>query len=120
MGWDAYSSAKINYSKNEIVDIKLRMLFKNAETDVKEKSVYVDGLLHRGGLDCSDCREMLAVATIENCYEDWDSDKVKLLNESAQWGFVNKIKEEDLWAYWSARFFLKICAENGLSVSFSY
>jgi len=120
MCWDAFSSAKINYSKNEIVDTDLRMLFKNAETDVKELSVYVDGLLHRGGLDCSACREMLEAATRENCYEDWDCDKVKSLNESSQWGFIDEIKEEDLWAYWSARFFLKICAENGLSISFSY
>ena len=118
MGWDAYSSAKVDYRKNEIVDLKLQMLFKNAETDVKSKAVYVDGILYKGGLDCSECRDMLQKATNESVYEDWSEEKVREVAAKSNWDF--EFEFENAWAYWSARTFLEICSNNNLSISFSY
>ena len=123
MGWDAHSSAdmKSTIRKLYIRDPKIRKLFKEAETFVREKSNgHVDIYLHIGSLDTSTCGKMLERAVGWPVYDEdgWNVDKVKKLNAEANWDF--KFKKEDAWAYWSARKFLEVCAQANLSISFSW
>jgi hypothetical protein len=110
MGWDAISS----------VGKRMCVLseFKNAEKDVIYKTGHCDGALHIGCLDCKECGEMLEIATGESVYIYWSESKVKKLNSKANWDF--QYNKEDAYAYWSARYFLAVCAKNELSISFSW
>jgi hypothetical protein len=127
MGWDAYSKQDgVNprgFDENRnwiILDPDLRAAFAAATEEVLEKAGGVDGMLERGGLDCSDCGQMLERATGQSVYTytDWSVAKVRRLNKKANWDFEPESGEE--WAYWSARKFLEVCAEHGLSVNFSW
>jgi len=73
-----------------------------------------------GGLDCSECARMLEKATKMNAWDEngWDVEKVKTLHSSADWKF--NYHKDKAWAYWSAKKFLEICAENNLSIEFSF
>ena len=110
MGWDAFSSEFYNNKK----------YFKKASNDVRNICNSVDGGLELGGLDCSACAKMLERATNEDSYsyDGWNAKKVKQLQKLAFWEFPYLKTEK--WAFLSAKYFLKICAENNLSISFSW
>ncbi len=120
MGWDAASSANIDWENDKLEDENLDHLFKLAAKYVKEKTGTVDGYLELGGLDVSNCAYMLEKATGKNCWNEkgWSVEEVKQLQESANWNF--EYDEEEAWSYWSAKKFLEVCAEASLSISFSY
>ena len=120
MGWDAHSSAKVNWDKRKLEDKNIDRLFEGAENYVKEKTGTVDGFLRLGSLDVSRCAYMLEQATGKNCWDEkgWTEEEVKRFNETANWDF--EYNDEDAWAYWSAKKFLEVCAEANLSVSFTW
>lgn len=120
MGWDAFSSAKYNYETGIFEDPSIGKLFKEASDFVKSLTGSVDGSLDHGVLDVSTCGEMLERGTGENCWTEdpWDKETVKRLAMTANWNFEYDIA--DAWAYWSAKKFLEICAEAGLSIRFSF
>ena len=62
MGWDAYSSAKVDYQNRKLKDNKLDKVFKDASDFVRKKTHSVDSLLRLGGLDVSNCATMLQTA----------------------------------------------------------
>lgn len=123
MGWDAFSSVKIEWS-NEIRGVvivgKGREEFKQAALEVANEAGNVDFLLHIGALDAFACGNILEQVTGESVYNEksWSSDFVKELNEKADWDF--KVAKEDLWAYLSVKKFLELCAELDLRVKFSW
>lgn len=123
MGWDAISNVKVIYPKTPrpyIADEKLRKVFEAAARRVKRKCRQVDGLLDFGSLDCSTCRIMIEKAielgSINDCstYSNWSAAKVKKIHKKANWDFPYHV--DDAWAYWSAREFIKACAENDLKI----
>jgi hypothetical protein len=119
MGWDAHSSAEKDWKKKRLVDKGMRKAFNNADKFVKSKTGTVDWYLHMAGLDCSSCAEMLQKATGRDCWgEDWKSEKIEKINESANWDF--EYSTDEAWAYWSAKKFLELCAKFKLSVEFSW
>lgn len=128
MGWDALSTAPIAKSKKlQLKYKKHREAFAEAVKTVKENADMVDGGLFYGTLDCSDCKYMLRKAA-EFSKEDlnwglaWEEgmtpEVVKVMHMFLNWDF--KYKKEDAWAYWSAKEFVRVCAEQGLGIRFSY
>lgn len=128
MGWDAHSSATQNWKSRSKKQLALKEAFKKAHSFVVAKVGQVDGYLQYGGLDCSPCRDMLEKAAERSekslswnmC---WDGDgmppdAVKVMHMFCDWGF--NCKKDEKWAYWSAREFLRVCAENDLSIRFTY
>lgn len=131
MGWDAYATkngkhikTKINWSKDSfeyfIENPTIREQFELARRLVLDKTTSVDGLLEKGGLDCSACARVIESATNESAYSEdgWSEEKTKRLFVKARWEFI--AEEDRDWAYWSAYFFLRTCVENGYGVSFSW
>jgi hypothetical protein len=110
MGWDAISSV----GNNKAIIAK----FKEAEKLTISMAGCADANLCLGSLGCKICGEMLTIATGESVYMYWSESKVKKLNSKANWDF-NYNKDEE-WAYWSARYFLEVCAKHELSISFSW
>jgi hypothetical protein len=111
MGWDAISSV----GKNKAIIAK----FKEAEKLTISMAGFSDASLCLGRLGCKISGEMLEIATGENVYNNsWSAEKVKQLYQTANWDF--QYNEEDDWAYWSAWYFLAVCAKNELSISFSW
>lgn len=107
MGWDAFAEPR--GARNE--------LFENAAAELRKTwSGTVDGLLHDGGLDCSDCGQALENATGRSVYDErpWPPEFVRELAARAIW------PEEHDWASVSAKTFLDTCAANGLGIRFSY
>lgn len=120
MGWDAHSSAKVNWKENRLRNANLNRLFINAHGYVKRKTGGVDGFLSIGSLDVDDCALMLEKATGKSCWDEkgWSKKEVKEIYKKADWDFEYKINEA--WAYWSAKKFLEVCAKSNLSIRFSY
>ncbi|HNG68581.1 MAG TPA: hypothetical protein PLP63_06535 [Saprospiraceae bacterium] len=122
MGWDADSSAIIKqvHGTRRIANPQLRNQFYNAINEIQQKAGTADGSLIHGGLDCSNCADMIEKATLRSCYDSngWSAEEVKKINESADWNF--EYNQEDAWAYWSAKKFLELCAKNNLSIKFSW
>lgn len=126
MGWDAFSSYN-NKSKSK-QNLAAKKAFKEASEHVMKLTGTVDGYLGDGGLDCSDCRHMLEkAANLGSKNLNWglaygESGMspfcVKVVFGFSNWDF--KFSKQDAWAYWSAREFLRICAENNLSIRFDY
>lgn len=122
MGWDAHSSAEMDYSKpfSRIRDKQIRRYFKKASDFVKAKTGTVDCLLETGSLDCDQCAKMLEAATGQTCWMDgWSEADVQAIRETACWDNIS-ITKDDEWAFWSARKFLETCANLGLSINFSW
>ena len=111
MGWDAYSEGK---------NKKLALnSFRKLSDEIIKKTGGVDAYFFEGELDVSTSARMLEKGTGQNVYGDcWTAEQVKDYNENANWDF--EYEEDDAWAYWSAREFLKICAQYNLSIKFSY
>lgn len=120
MGWDAYSSVNYLYDQRRIENAEHDAAFKSAAKEVTQLAGTVDGYLETGGLDCSACCKMLQEATGDDCYDEegWSSERVKQLNERADWRIP--YGKDDAWAYWSARKFLELCAQFNLSIRFSW
>lgn len=125
MGWDAYATKDGKGLElylgafNRIKDDDLRVIFYDAQVNVKLKADVVDGFLRTGGLDCSDCANALEQATGMNCYgEDLLSSDVKVYHLLARWENVDESVPK--WAKESAKEFLRVCAENDLGIRFSY
>ena len=120
MGWDALSSALKSDPDTGL--LKILPKFNKASNEVKKQCGNVDFLLKYGGLDCSDCAEVLQSVTGKNCRDEngWNKDEVKLLAQSLEWPDISTINEEDRWAVLSAKAFLEVCAENSYSISFSW
>lgn len=119
MGWDAHSTPfKLTANhKLQIINPKHRRSFKNASNYVKRKEKIVDWLLEYGGLDCSDCAEMLQKATGMDCWgENLSWQRVKSYAKKANWDFC--YPKTEAWAYWSARKFLETCAKLNLPIRF--
>jgi hypothetical protein len=128
MGWDACSTkngkaifvGKKNGSGLEVPDPTLAKAFSEANERVKKTATFADWLLQYGGLDCSNCAEYLkAHTTMDPWREALSPVEVIELNQQMQ-GSEPPVHADDLWAYWSAREFLRVCAEHGLGVTFSY
>lgn len=119
MGWDAHSSAEYLHEIRKFKNPQHEK-FIDAYNEVKSIAGCADGYLDMGSLDCSACCKMLQEATGESCYSDegWSAEKVKELNEKADWRLL--YGKDNAWAYWSARKFLETCAELNLSISFSW
>lgn len=128
MGWDAISSANKTWKSRSKAQIKIINEFTNAIDNVIKKTGSVDGGLEVGCLDTSACRYMLEKAA-ESSKEslNWglayseggmSVEAVKVMHMFLNWDF--KYKKDDAWAYWSAKEFVRVCAENGLSIRFDY
>jgi hypothetical protein len=128
MGWDAFSSAKGSGFKIE--DIEIKNAFESASISIVNSSGKVDGSLSRGGLGLSDSARMLSKA-IDNTavgeidfffhpYQDEEvtADQAKQLAMKLNWNF--ELDYDDMYAYWSAKEFIRVCAEFGLSIRFSF
>lgn len=120
MGWDAYSSAEINFETRRLKDKEIDGIFKSAYIDVQHKAGSADFALRLAGLDCSDCARMLMKATGKDCWslQPWSVDEVIETAKAAQWEF--EFERKQAWAYWSARNFLNACAAARLSIRFSF
>lgn len=126
MGWDAFSSYDRRSKSKQ--NLAAKKAFEKADKKVMKLTGTVDAYLQHGGLDCSSCREMLEKAaelSIKNLNWCWaygekgmPPEAVKLMHLFCVWDF--KFPKHDDWAYWSAKEFLRICAENNLSIRFDY
>jgi hypothetical protein len=123
MGWDAQSSTKLDFKRrgeSKIVDPKIRKAFHDAAKRVIAKAGHADPyLLQYGGLDFRECGMILCEATKASVRcEGWSVNMVKGLWVTADWNF--DYSDYEAWHYWSAREFLRVCAENNLEIKFSY
>jgi hypothetical protein len=122
MGWDAESSLIVVYGvrSRHIKNRRINKLFKGAFKNIQQIAGTADGSLDIGSLDCSTTRKMLEQATDQSAYtyEGWNVEFVKELNAKANWNF--KYPKKDLWAYLSAKAFLEICAQENLSIKFTW
>lgn len=120
MGWDAFSSAEKDWDNRKLKDPIMDKSFAAADRFVAYKTGSADMLLRMAGLDCSPCATMLEKATGLDAWDEkgWDVETVKEANKNADWDF--DYTEEFAWAYWSAKKFLECCAENNLSITFSW
>lgn len=115
MGLDTYSSA---FGKESMTE-HLKSEFTKAWEFIVDKTGSCDGGFVSGYLDTSTCGKMLNRATGKGVYgDDWSKEEVKQLYETANWNF--SYSEDEEWAYWSARKFLEVCANNDLSIEFSW
>lgn len=115
MGWDAFAETKTG----KVVKSKVILEeFKKGFEVVREAVGCADGLLDVAALDCSGAGAALHKATGCHVYNEagWPSEKVKELNEDADWENV----EGCLSLIASAKKFLEICANNNLSIRFSW
>lgn len=119
MGWDAYAEPvkfrRFGLEEEPHPDWKKAV---DRARELNTQDQIVDGLLSRGGLDCSACKDELEQATGLNCYSDWNPEIVRIANETADWD--SPVDPDQVWARASARAFLERCAELGLSIHFSY
>jgi len=112
MGWDAFT---LKEEKSKEADIE----FKETASTVSALYGTVDGFFPIGGLDVSICAEMLQKATGRSVYVPmWTKEEIQEYAAKANWNF--SVKEENLWAYYNARYFLDICVKYKLSIHFSY
>jgi histidyl-tRNA synthetase len=120
MGWDAHSSVEVDFENMKIKDNTLDQIFRERSKLIIKKAGSVDGAFRLGSLDVSTCARMLEKATSESCWTEdgWSIEKVKELSAGANWDF--HYVKRDYWAYLSAKEFLSTCAENNLSISFSW
>lgn len=121
MGWDAFAAAEISKGKGfKLKHKRHREAFKAAHEEVLKNADSVDGGLDAGVLGSSACRDMLQKAFNGNVsvYSNWTPEQTKQAQKLANWNF--KYSKEDAWAYWSAKIWLRVCAENDLGVEFSY
>lgn len=139
MGWDCYASTpdgdliELAYREDENGHFsevrptpKIFWPFIEAAADVKHLVGDVDGLLQHAGLDCTPCAYALHIATGRDPWkEDWSGEEVKELWKKAQWPEEGRLYDGQQhalprWAVESARAFLKVCAEKGYGVHFSW
>jgi len=130
MGWDAYAMNRGkhirvkwgDYSNPYIISKRLREAFKDARRRVL-RHCHVDGMLDIGGLDLSGCGIILQIMTDLDAWriKDWTVKEVKQAWKI--WQSREKSGERKLHNptyYWSAREFLRVCAEQNLSIHFSW
>jgi phage FluMu protein Com len=119
MGWDAHTNAEKDWDKKCLKSKKLNNAFSKADEFVKKKAGSVDCYLFMAGLDCSACAKMLEEATGKSCYDDdWEAKNIEKIYLKSNWNF--EYKQEDTWAYWSAKKFLELCSKFKLTVTFSW
>ncbi|WP_333577901.1 hypothetical protein [Sphingobacterium sp.] len=128
MGWDAISSFNSNIRSRAKQNLSIKKKFIEASEYVKKITGSVDGDLSIGALDCSPCHDMLIKAAKNSdkelnwglawSYDGMNPDVVKVMHAYLNWDF--KFSKEDAWAYYSAKEFVRICAENELSIRFTY
>lgn len=127
MGWDAFSSAPLSINKGlKLKHKRHREAFAQAVANVRKHTDMVDGYLDAGALDCSACRDMLEKAaekSVKNlnwglAYEPggMQPEVVKVMHMFLNWDF--RVKKDDIWAYWSAREFVRVCVEQDLAIRF--
>lgn len=113
MGWDMYARGPRGGRRPQ------REKFVAASKFVIAKAGSVDCLLEVSALDCSACAYALQDMTGLSAWLDWSIDDVQ-----KAWAKAKQVKPKDIeaepWAYWSAREFLRICAENKLKTEASY
>ncbi|MGD9211443.1 MAG: hypothetical protein PVI90_11730 [Desulfobacteraceae bacterium] len=131
MGWDAHAKHRSgntivldNHTEQgylRIVDGKLRKAFTAAAERVKSKHGSVDGYLHIGSLDCSDCAEALQIATGMDCWSEEDllHTQVKEYNKNANWEHPD-LKDLHPMLVASAKEFLSVCAKHNLRIEFTW
>jgi hypothetical protein len=112
MGWDAFARGPkggININSDAANDFKYKAL------QVKRNIGSADCLLETGALDCSNCAEMIERA----CgLSPWTEELWNPRNMQWDWNF--KYKDEDAWAYHSAKVFIETCIEHDLTIRFSF
>lgn len=112
MGWDAYAVGPKGGRVRSTAD------FKSAANAVRQVVGSVDGLLERGGLACSPCAYAIEEVSNKSAWRDWSADEVKSLWQT--WQTIDPEYVENPWAYYSARAFIKVCAENGYGFEASF
>lgn len=112
MGWDMFSEGPRGGKK------PARVAFRAASKNVIAEAGSVDCLLSHGALDCSACaRWMETFSETKSAWADWSPEDFAAANENAQ---KTEPPDSEAWAYWSAREFIRVCAENGLRGWASY
>ena len=91
MGWDAHAIVDKN-SDGIIKDPDIAKAFAEASEFVLSKTGTVDGYLKSGGLDVSNCGNMLEKATGTGVYNDqgWDAETAKVYFTMANWDFYSE------------------------------
>ena len=119
MAWSAFSAAeRISPSGFGLIKLKDREAFKAAEEEVQNRAEAADGGLAVGVLTCETCGHMLKIALVGNYSTTdggWTPDQLRAAYDIANWDFPHI--QQDAWAYWSARLWLRTCAELGLGAS---
>lgn len=118
MAWTAFAAAeRLSVSGFQLKHVEQLQAFKAAEDKVQKQADAADGGLAAGVLCCSTCGSMLQRALGKEYPTNggWTPDQLKASNNIANWNF--KYSKEEAWAYWSARLWLKTCAELGLGAS---
>ena len=128
MGWDAYAEIKKNTQEE---------IFKNAVKNVKRLSSVICNFmindLHNGCLDSSLINIMLsrAVMPMASVYDEdgWSAEDVRQINKNANWNFDYRYDENgEMYyneeciecAFYTAKYFLKACANAGVGIRFSW
>ncbi len=108
MGWDMYAVGPRGGRK------PARAAFRAAASEVVRKAGSVDCGLGDGWLDCSPCaRWMEAFHGRTSAWKDWTPEDFRAANANAN-AANTEAPEGESWDYWSAREFIRVCAENNL------
>lgn len=117
MGWDMFV-------RDELLTPKVIADFQEASGRVIELAGSVDGLLSSGALDCSACARQMERMSAKSAWCDWAPEDFKEAVLAAvdvePPECAEPPEENNLWAYWSAREFIRVCAKHGLAAEASY
>ena len=101
-------------------DATLKAAFADAEDWLLRNAGGCDGFISLGSLDCS-----LSITYLEQAIgrkfepskgDIWPPEEVRALSNAAVWPDPATVRDDQRWAYWSARKFLEICVEHGLGL----
>lgn len=126
MGWTAFANIKgeRDYENERLEDPFQDKIFKNAYNNVK-KSVKHDIYV---GIRVGEIEgHFVSLMLTEACWilggtsheKEWSAEKVRYLNKNAEWSRCT-YDDEDEYAFYMAKYFLRACALAGVSISFSW
>jgi|SRR5882757_1901716 len=113
MGWDAYAVGYVETLHQKDFDKAIKRILR--------KGQYADAGLTQGYLDCTPCAKAMEEITGVTSYGEGYSHQSLLYIEDK----INRAKHEpdsevELWAFYSAQEFLKICIKHKLGIKFSW